>query len=204
MAHVFEFYETPDAFSRYLFQTIEVEGQIYAPCVGSGAIIRAAATVPGRRQWVTNDIDPRWPASTHLDATRPEAWAIEPDWTVDNPPFSPALEIAELAIQRSRVGVALHLRASIHEVLKTGPRRTWMRRHPPTGILWLPRFAYQRSQKTGEWATDSVCACWVIWQRGAPALIDYAPEWVLEELKAGEQAYRARMDQIMAARKAVA
>lgn len=38
-----------------------------------------------------------------------------------------------------------------------------MAEHTPTGILWLPRFAYQRSKKTGKWTTDSVCACWVVW-----------------------------------------
>ena len=104
------------------------------------------------------------------------------------------------------MGVAMHLRASIHEVLKTGTRRTWMDRRTPTGILWLPRFAYQRSKTTGKWTTDSVCACWVIWLKDplAPQFIRYAPEWVIDDLNAETPEYRRRMDAIMAERKAVA
>ncbi len=74
-----------------------------------------------------------------------------------------------------------------------------MREHTPTGILWLPRFAYQRSKTTGKWTTDSVCACWVIWLKdpNAPQFIRYAPESVIDELDAETPAYRARMDRLM-------
>ncbi len=63
----------------------------------------------------------------------------------------------------------------------------------------LPRFAYQRSKTTGQWTTDSVCACWVIWMTdpGAPQFIRYAPEWVIDQLDAETPAYRARMDALM-------
>jgi hypothetical protein len=93
----------------------------------------------------------------------------------------------------------MHLRASIHEVLKRGPQRTWMAEHRPTGLLWLPRFGYQRSRTTGKWATDSVCACWCVWLKdpAAPQFIHYAPEWVLDALKRETPAYRARMDELM-------
>jgi hypothetical protein len=97
----------------------------------------------------------------------------------------------------------MHLRASIHEVLKTGVRRTWMAEHQPAGILWLPRFAYQRSKTTGKWTTDSVCACWVVWLKdpNTPQFIRYAPERVIDELDAETPAYRSRMDRLMAERK---
>lgn len=211
-----EFYETPPAFTRWLFTRVQISGRLFEPCVGDGAIPRAAeSTRPSGSapdHWAANDLDPYWAADSHLDATRTPVWDFravrdaEPDWTVSNPPFEPCLEIIDHAIRTSRVGVAMHLRASIHEVLKTGKRRTWMTEHKPNGILWLPRFAYQRSAKTGEWSTDSVCAAWVIWLKDplAPQFIDYAPEWVLRELKADEPAYRARMDRLMAARKAAA
>jgi hypothetical protein len=95
----------------------------------------------------------------------------------------------------------MHLRASIHEVLKTGIRRTFMGTHAPTGILWLPRFGYQRSKTTGKWTTDSVCACWVIWmKKPTPQLIRYAPEWALDALEAETPAYRKRMDALMQTR----
>ena len=121
------------------------------------------------------------------------------DWTVENPPFKPCIDIIEHALEFSRIGVAMHLRASIHEVLKTGKRRAWMSKHQPTGILWLPRFGYQRSKTTGLWTTDSVTACWVIWHKDprVPQFIRYAPESVLDELEAETPIYRKRMDALM-------
>lgn len=212
----FEFYETPQAFTHYLFETLMITGRMFEPCVGSGAIVRAAqaprTAYEGQREWVTNDLDPRWPADYRFDAAGRNNRHWEQDilspvhWTVSNPPFTPAIEIIENAIGLSQVGVAMHLRASIHEVLKTGIRRTWMAKHTPTGILWLPRFAYQRSKKTGEWSTDSVCACWVIWYRDrtVPQFIKYAPEWVLTALDKETPEYRKRMDAIMADRNSAA
>ncbi len=200
-----EFYETPSAFTRWLFRRLLISGRVLEACVGDEAIIKAANELPGHsaRRWVTNDLDPRWAADYHLDAARGELYTrLERDggfdWSVGNPPFTPAVDIITRNLEYARVGVAMHLRASIHEVLKTGVRRTWMREHLPTGILWLPRFAYQRSKTTGEWTTDSVCACWVIWLKDkTPQFIDYAPPSVLDELNAETPAYRARMDRLM-------
>lgn len=212
----YEFYETPHTFSHYLFDEVPMLGRIFEPCVGSGAILEARWP-PNRIQWFTNDLDPRWPADVHKDATDRTLWeAHEFDWTVTNPPFTKAIEIAALALEFSRVGVAMHLRASIHEVLK-GPRQSkktpkksragthqrWLAEHPPTGILWLPRFGYQRSKTSGKWSTDSVCACWCIWMKdpAAPTFIRYAPESVLDELATETPLYRARMDRLMAERR---
>ncbi len=195
----YEFYETPRAFSHWLFAEFDVCGRVFEPCVGNRAILDARWP-PNRVNWFTNDLDPRWPADVHKDARDRTLWeAHEFDWTVSNPPFTPAIEIIDRAIEFSKVGVAMHLRASIHEVLKTGVRRTWMREHTPTGILWLPRFAYQRSKTTGKWTTDSVCACWVIWLKdpNAPQFIRYAPESVIDELDRETPHYRERMDTLM-------
>ena len=204
-----EFYETPETFSHYLFREIPITGTVFEPCVGSGAILRAAHAVPSEqpRQWLTNDYDERWPADWHHDAANEHLWrnVITPnaqiDWTVSNTAFTPAIDIATLALKYSKVGVALLLRATIHEVLKTGIRRTWMADNPPTGILWLPRFGFQRSKATKKWSTDSACCCWLIWQKGAPGqFIRYAPGWVLDALDDETPAYRARMDALMETR----
>jgi hypothetical protein len=196
----YEFYETPAAFTRWLFKDVFIDGRVCEPCVGSGAIVAAS----NHGLWWTNDLDSRWPADCHKDARDRSLWkAHEFDWVVSNPPFTPAIDIISHALEFARVGVAMHLRASIHEVLKTGVRRTWMAKHQPTGILWLPRFAYQRSKTTGKWTTDSVCACWVVWLKdpNARQFIRYAPESVIDELDRETPAYRARMDQLMADRK---
>lgn len=195
-----EYFPTPDPFTRWLFDDLpvaaglDVGGIVFEPCVGDGAIIRAA---PAGLTWKTNDLDPRWSADWHLDAAASDVWdaAGEIDWTVTNPPFTIAIDMLIQALRCSRIGVAMHLRASIHEVLKTGIRRTFMATHPPTGILWLPRFAYQRSRTTGKWTTDSVGACWVVWLKtAAPPFIRYAPERVIDELDVFTPAYRRRMD----------
>lgn len=197
MKQDFEFYETPQAFGRYLGAEVTLQGSLFEPCAGTGALLKA---LPGH-DWTTNDLDTRHPAGSHLDAADEACWnGRQIDWTVSNPPFSPAISIITHAIKHSRIGVAMHLRASIHEVLKTGIRRSWMADHTPTGILWLPRFAYQRSKKTGDWTTDSVCACWVVWlkDKSAPQFIRYAPSSVIDALDAETPAYRRRMDAFMA------
>lgn len=210
----YEFYETPAAFTRWLFDVVTIEGTVLEPCVGDGAIVKAgpmmaplsSPRVFAHRDWVTNDLDQRWSADHHLDASNPELHKRLDsvfggvDWVVSNPPFTPAIDIITHSLRHARVGVAMHLRASIHEVLKTGVRRTWMAEHQPTGILWLPRFAYQRSKTTGKWTTDSVCACWVVWLKAScdGQFIRYAPERVIDELDAETPAYRERMDRLMA------
>lgn len=215
MSNPYEFYATPDAFTNYLLWDLDsrgmpVHGVIASPCHGAGDIKRSHDVfeterrgIPHESLWLTNDIDPRWPADHHLDATESRLWNLEwkgpIDWVVENPPFTPALDILEFAIENARVGVAMHLRASIHEVLKHGRRRTWMRENRPTGCLWLPRFGYQRSPKTGKWSSDNVCACWLIWvkNKSVPQFFDYAPPWVLGALQEETPRYRARMDQLM-------
>lgn len=200
-----EFYETPEPLTRFLFSTVAIHGRIYECCVGDAAILRAVQDHPGDgpRRWVTNDLDDRWRADYHLDATTPAAFdAAEVngpiDWTVTNPAFSTWLDVAELAIARSRLGVALYLRASAHEVLKTGRRRSWFGEHRPTGILWNPRFAHQRSKTSGKWSTDSMTTCWVVWERGIDTqLIEYASPAIIDELDAYTPAFRARMDRLM-------
>jgi hypothetical protein len=199
-----EFYPTPRTFTRFLFSTMcgirpAISGVVCEPTVGNGAILEAVQDFAAIR-WVTNDIDSHWSADYHLDAAKPEFWETigEVDWVISNTPWSLTFEIATLAIKHSRVGVALHTRASAHEVLKTGMRRTWMTEHTPTGTIWLPRFAYQRSITTGDWATDNVCGCWIVWLRNEPQFIRYATEDVLRELDTETPSYRRRLDALMA------
>lgn len=230
-----EFFETPETFARWLFAEVTITGRIFEPCVGDGAIVRAVQDLKdvARRRWVTNDLDPRWRADFHLDARTREAFERAGengpiDWVVTNTAFSIWRQVAELGLEYATEGVALYLRASVHEVSKgkrpRQPKRTrtkrgepttvvetvqpqpragraWMTEHTPTGILWLPRFGHQRSGKTGKWATDNVCTCWVIWRKGSaldfPQFLTYAPAHVLDALDAETPLFRQRMDRIM-------
>lgn len=207
-----EFYETPEAHTRWLFGHVGIVGTVFDPCAGSGAIRRAAEgvyplTAPSQqRTWIEADIDPHWrrPGLEQWDATSPIVWEgmrRRIDWVVTNTPFSKLIEIADLALEavRHSGGVALHARISINEPLETGPRRTWMHRHTPHRIMFLPRFAYQRSPKTGAYMTDSAACCWLVWYRDSlkPYRLHYAPEDVIAAAHAERAAYRARMDALM-------
>lgn len=206
-----EFYETPATFTRHLFDTVEIRGRCFEPCVGSGAILRDSFGVndPPRgggnspRRWVTNDIDPRWKADHHHDATSPAVWAKAGpiDWVVTNSAFSIGIPVLALALEYAREGVAMYFRLSIHEPLKTGDRRDFLEKHPPSMIDFLPRFAYRRSPKTGKWTTDSMTACWVVWDKTHGSQhIRYAPTSVLDELDRETPTYRARMDKLVGKR----
>ena len=203
MRHDFDFYETPDPLTAWLFSEHHIIGSCYEPCVGSGAIIRAAAasSLAEARSWTTNDLDARWGAQTALDATTNGAWSMH-DWTVSNTPFSCWNEIAEQALGYSRVGVALYLRLSAHEPKKS-EFRDWWTRHPPSALYVCPRFAHQRSRKSGEWSTDSVTCCWTVWDtRMSGQIIKHAPATVLSALDSYTPLHRSRMDALMKARTA--
>lgn len=199
----FEFYPTPAPATEWLFTELQIRGRCADVTVGARDIITAADHYDplNARTWVTNDLDPRWPADFHLDAKHPELYRElgDVDWHIGNPPFTPAVDIIRHARKYARVGVAMHLRISIHEPTKTGIRRSWLHDDPPTGILFLPRFAHQRSPKTGKWSTDSATCCWCVWTNDdRPHFIRYAPEHVIERLQRGEANYRTRMDRLMA------
>jgi hypothetical protein len=196
----FEFYETAEPFTRWLFAYMRdnltaIRGRCFEPCVGNGAIIKAS----GHGFWFANDIDPQWPADVHKDACDRSLWmAHQVDWTITNPPFTLAIPILQQALEFSHVGVAMYLRLSIHEPLKEGIRRTFFAEHKPTATLVLPRFAHQRSRAKGIWSTDSMTSCWCVWVKGEQRqVIDYAPESVIDELAAFTPSYRERMDALM-------
>jgi hypothetical protein len=200
MNHDFEFYETAEPFTRWLFDWMRenvkpIEGRLFEPCVGNGAIVRASS----HGHWFTNDLDPRWPAYVHKSATDRSLWmAHEVDWTVTNPPFTLAVPILEHALKYSTQGVGMYLRLSIHEPLKEGVRRKFFAENKPTATLVLPRFAHQRSRAKGIWSTDSMTSCWCVWVKGETRqFIDYAPESVIDELSAFTPSYRERMDALM-------
>lgn len=199
--HDFEFYETPEPVILWLDRWLTshgwpINGHCFEPCVGNGAIVRALQHES--RAWRMSDLDPRW-CETPRDARDERTWADHgaQDWTITNPPFSQAMRILTRAFDFS-LNVAMYLRLSIHEPLRTGLRRDFLHRYRPSAVLMLPRFAHQRSRKKGIWSTDSVTSCWCIWRTGASdQFIDYAPPDVTDALDAFTPGYRDRMDALM-------
>jgi hypothetical protein len=209
----YEFFPTPDPFARYLVRILSTRGirldncDICEPCVGAGDLVDAIDAVTESVYWSTNDLDPRWAADTHLDAARDdrafEVRGQQPHWTITNPPFSVALEIANNAIQKSVIGVALYHRCTLMEPLKTpGLGRSFFREHPPTITLWMPRFAHQRSKATSKWSTDSATCVWSVWVKGLSPIGNVWPdEQLMDKIAAYTPEYRARVDLLMAAEK---
>jgi hypothetical protein len=204
-----EFFPTPAPFTRWLFQRFSIRGRCADLSVGYRDLVKDAQAMldADERTWVTNDLDPFWKADYHQDAALPDLYTQigRVDWHIQNPPFSLAVEIAQQCLSHAQVGVAMYFRISMHEVLKSEPRRSWLRDTPPTAILHLPRFGHRRSKKTGEWSTDNVSTCWTVWIKDPGVvlgqrpvqIIDYAPEWVLQQLASYTPSYRAEVDALL-------
>ncbi len=189
----FDFYPTPAVFVHYLLDVLarhgrSPRGRVFAPCHGSGAIQAACESWPGISRitnWTTNDLDPRWKADSHLDAAHRSAWIDRGpiDFVIENPPFLKAIEIAEQAVAAAVQGVALHVRCTLNEPCKKRGshaeqlRRSFLREHPPTGTLWLPRFKYQLDSAS----MDSATCVWLVWLRGVDRqFVEYAPDSVID------------------------
>jgi hypothetical protein len=153
-----DFYETPTWQTRVLMKHVHIAGRCYEPCVGNAAIIDAMQGDGVSRYWITNDIDPHWPADSHHDATSEAAWhAASPDWVVSNFPFNVATGIVKRAHAAAHVGVAVLLRLSWLE--PTADRRDFLSEFPPDLLIVLPRTRYNPNSKS----VDSVTTAWVVW-----------------------------------------
>lgn len=163
--HTLDFYETPAWLTLLALAHIPFSGTIGEPCAGHGAIasIMKAADF---NVWC-NDIDPAKSADHHGDATSPLHWQSLPqaDWVFSNPPYSDlSAPIVQNAYRHARQGVVMVLRLNWFEVCVD--RLDFIKHHPPTTILNVPRFCYRKSAKgkgKGKWATDQCPTnvyCW--------------------------------------------
>jgi hypothetical protein len=135
---------------------------------------------------ITNDLN-AYEADYHDDATREEGWLgfdyaaqryfrDRIAWTVTNPPFKHADEVLHLAYKYSAEGVAMLLRLSYLEPLRSDKRQAhtqFLVEHPPNVLINLPRMSF-----TNDGGTDSVIASWMVWYKSqlAPARIIVVPE----------------------------
>src|SRR5690606_7497035 len=107
-------YFTPAGYTRALLHTLPWVREdlrahdVIEPCVGTGNIV-TALTREGIRVLVTNDLDVRYAADYHLDATLPSTWTLlgHPDWIVTNPPYNVADTLVPLAYEQATRGIAM-------------------------------------------------------------------------------------------------
>lgn len=161
----YDAYYTPAWQTHALLRRQEITGVVLDPCNGDGAISRLIT----RSHTITNDINPDVTADMHVDAADGASYEThfgEVDWVVTNPPYSMPLcsDIVAHAVTHAKVGVAMLLRLSFLEPIakkQPRPRGEWLRTHPPTKTLVLPRYSYTRNGKS-----DSCTTAWMIWIKG--------------------------------------
>jgi hypothetical protein len=145
-------------------------GSVLEPCSGDGAIVEPLKEEARITSVRTNDLDRRFVADSHDDATDPRWWSSLPqhDWVITNPPFVDAHQIVPLACKHAKEGVAMLLRITYLEPCEG--RAVWLAENPPDGLIVLPRISF-----TGDGSTDSATCAWMIWgfMDGAP--IQVAP-----------------------------
>lgn len=162
-----DFYETPPHYLSALeailkLQDCRVQGTLFEPCVGNGAIarwIRRIGIIGS--DLVTNDIDPARKARYHYDARSISVWHEAcPDWTITNPPFKHINRILDLGIRTSTNFITL-ARLSVLE--PTDERVKLYRRFgKPQMMIVLPRYQFSKPSK------DTMTCCWVGWGPSVP------------------------------------
>lgn len=158
-----DFYATPGWMTRALLRRIFIPAtaSIIEPCAGDGAIVREL------NDWrvLTNDIIARPPLNPLCmhDARSKKAWQVFDSFgplgvCLTNPPFNDAFVIAEQAYEFCQIGVVLLLRLSWLE--PTDDRGQWLKAHPPTRLIVMPRHDFRGNGKT-----DSVTSAWFVWDK---------------------------------------
>lgn len=155
-----DWYPTPSWATDMLAKRVQMAGFVLECCSGDGAIAKALQrTTPKAHLVTTNDLDPKWEADQHGDATDSRWWDAQTcNWVVTNPPFNVAPKIVPLAVTHAFNGVAMLLRLSYLE--PCAGRGRWLVEHPPTRLIILPRISF-----TGDGKTDSVTCAWFVWER---------------------------------------
>ena len=170
--HEDDFYATPAWMTRALLRRLPSNwscqhGRVIEPCAGDGAIVRELQRARADLDVLTNDIVARRPMLPEflLDARKLETWQAfgrtgRLDLVITNPPFDVAFDIAVQAYEAVTLGMVLLLRLSWLE--PTDDRGPWLKLHPPTRQITLPRYDWR-----GDGRTDSVTSAWFLWAKQA-------------------------------------
>ena len=160
--HALDFYATPPEATEALLQNVALDGRVWEPACGDGAMARVIEA--HGYQVVGTDIEPRGYGMA-LDFLR--ARSLLGDSIVTNPPFSRAYAFAEHALRLKPRLVALLLKSQFwHAVSRLGMFTRW----PPAEILaltWRPDF-----DGRGAPTMDLI---WTVWRDGCRGPTIYRP-----------------------------
>lgn len=153
-------YYTPPLLTQALLDEFpEIQGDcLLDPCCGDLRMSKQIMDAGRFRRHILNDI-----ATGGWDATRAEAWKHwrGASWCVTNIPFCHSATIPWRAIEAG-VPAALLMRISFLEPVED---RQWVKRHPPTAMLALPRVSFD-----GSGQTDMATCGWFVWGPVAPRI----------------------------------
>jgi hypothetical protein len=175
-----DYFPTPPWATRALFRHVLPElgvhtvDQVWEPACGEGHMAAVIAEFAQGRVIATDIFDygyGRAPVD-FLDRLVP-AGADGVDWIITNPPFKPADQFAQRALDRAGVGAALLLRT---QWLESEERyQSIFRDRPPT--LFAP-FVERVPMLRGRWepnASTATSYSWFVWMRG---LAPRPPFWI--------------------------
>ena len=140
---------------------------MWEPWCGAGAFSEAWAHARPWDKVVASDIDPGASLVVRKRAALRDAFDGPPDggisWTVSNPPFSRFDDCLRLALEHSRVGVAMLLVGQSMAPIA----RDWMwTESPPDSMTWLtPRISFDRPHAEKKGQTDMREYAFMVWLR---------------------------------------
>lgn len=88
------------------------------------------------------------------------------DWTITNPPFRLAEQFIERALQTSRIGVAMIVRAAFLEGVGRFDRL--FSNHQPADILQFSERVVMHKGKLSASGSTATAYCWIIWHPNGP------------------------------------
>lgn len=93
----------------------------------------------------------------------PASFIMETDWTITNPPFRLAEQFIERALERSRIGVAMIVRAAFLEGV--GRYERLYAERPPTDILQFTERVVMHKGKLAPKGSTATAYAWLIWEK---------------------------------------
>lgn len=150
-----EVYPTPGWCVHRLLEAVYLPpGTWLEPCVGAGAIVTAIGELRDDIEWHTIEVRPECQADETANFLQRPITGRSYDVCLMNPPFSKALQFAEVAMQQC-THVAMLQRLNW---LASEERAKWLRKHPP-GVYVLPN----RPSFVGRGTTDMQEYAWFVW-----------------------------------------
>jgi hypothetical protein len=96
----------------------------------------------------------------------PASFIAETDWTITNPPFRLAEQFIQRALERSRVGVAVIVRAAFLEGI--GRYQRLYAECPPTDILQFTERVVMHKGRLAPEGSSATAYAWLVWEKAWP------------------------------------